>query len=400
MIKEDNILIKNVRIVDTDNDYIGNVYINNGIIDFTKNEELAYKEIDGKGKVLLPAFIDLHAHFRDPGYTYKEDIESGSKAAVRGGYTTSVLMANTNPICSTMDTVNYVKDKAKKVDLIDVEQVVSITDDLKGEKLDHIKNLDDSIKFISDDGKGVMDDEIMKEALKISSEKNLVIMSHAEDPKYSKTDMRKAENYMTKRDIDLLGQIGGNLHMCHVSTKEAIEMIIEAKKRRLNVTCEITPHHLFTDEKISYRVNPPIRNQEDVTSIINAIKDGYVDTVSTDHAPHTKEDKINGSPGISGIETSFQLCLTQLVKENHISLNKLSELMSKRPAEIMNIKKGLIKPGYNGDVVLVDIDKESKIDVNNFISKGKNSPFDGLKVFGEILITIKEGKIVYNKADE
>ncbi len=401
MVEDNNILIKNVRIIDAYTDKISNVYIENGLI--VSQEDSKSKKcqvIDGTGKVLMPAFIDLHAHFREPGFTNKETIETGSRAAVKGGYTTVVLMANTNPVCSTMDVVNFVKQRAKEVGLIDVEQVVSITSELNGESIDHLKDIDSTVKFFSDDGKGVMNSKIMKDVLTLSKENNFVVISHAEDHSFSKTDMRLAENYMTNRDLYACETTGGNLHMAHVSTKEALKMIIEAKKKGVNVTCEVTPHHIFADNKLTYRVNPPFRTQEDIDFIIKSIKNGYVDIIATDHAPHTEEDKKNGSPGISGIETSFQLCLTKLVKEEKLSLNKLSELMSKRPAEIIQIEKGLIKEGYHGDVILLDINKKTKINVNQFKSKGKNSPFNDSEVFGEILMTIKSGKIVYNKADD
>jgi len=173
-------------------------------------------------------------------------------------------------------------------------------------------------------------------------------------------------------------------------------MIIEAKKKGVNVTCEVTPHHIFLTDEIKYRVNPPLRKDEDLSCIIKAIKDGYVDAIATDHAPHSVEDKQKGAPGISGIETSFQVCFTKLVKENNIDLQTLSKLMSYSPCKMMRLNKGLIKVGYEADLVLIDIDKKVKIDVNKFASKSKNSPIDGYEVYGEILMTLKSGKIIYN----
>jgi dihydroorotase len=426
-----DIKIKNVKIIDKNIEKTGSVlirdskiasiYVDNseneisifnidsdtGIIYFDKvivwaGHDDAGTVIDGKDMVLMPAFADLHSHFRDPGFTYKEDLTTGSKAAVRGGYTSVVLMANTNPVCSNIEVYNDVKTRAKEIGLVDVEPVISISENLKGENSNHLSELIDKtsknncIKFLSDDGKGVMSSKMMEDALELSKKLNLVIMSHAEDHSFSSTDMRKAENYMTLRDIYACEQTGARLHMCHVSTKEAIEMIIAAKKKGVNVSCEVTPHHIFLTDEVNYRVNPPLRKTEDVDSIIDAIKSGYVDAIATDHAPHSKEDKENGAPGISGIELSFQLCLTKLVKENKIDLKTLSELMSYNPCKMMKFNKGLMKEGYEADLVLVDVNKKSKIDINKFESKSKNSPLNGYEVYGEVLMTFKAGKIVYS----
>ncbi len=402
--QHDKIKIKNVRIVDKDTDMEGSIIIMDGKIakvDFNNSydEYNVNTTIDGKGMVMMPAFADLHAHFRDPGYTYKEDLVSGSKAAVRGGYTSVVVMANTNPVCSSIEIYNDIKGRANEIGLVDLEPVISISENLKGESSNHLNELLENssvIKFLSDDGKGVMSSKMMEDALELSKKLGLVIMSHAEDHSFSSTDMRKAENYMTLRDLYACEQTGGRLHLCHVSTKEAIEMIIAAKKKGVNVSCEVTPHHIFLTDDISYRVNPPLRRKEDIDSIISAIKAGYIDAIATDHAPHSEEDKKNGAPGISGIELAFQLCLTRLVKENDVDIKKLSELMSYNPCKIMGLNKGLISEGFEADLVLVDIEKKIKIDINKFESKSKNSPLDRYEVYGEVLMTLKSGKIVYS----
>jgi len=397
-----NLLIKNVRIVDAQTDFFGQLIVKDGLFYEIRQNDAQhagdYTVIDGAGHVLMPAFTDLHAHFREPGFTYKEDIESGSRAAVRGGYTTVVLMANTNPVCSSMDIVNQVVHRAKEIGLVDVFQVVSITDGMKGESISHLKRIGDTVKFVSDDGKGVMDDRLMEETLVMSKDKGFVVISHAEDGRYSASDMRLAENSMTRRDIEACVKTGGRLHLAHVSAKEAMEMIIEAKDRGARISCEVTPHHIYATDEIVYRVNPPLRKPDDTTSLINAIVNGYVDAIATDHAPHTEADKAGGAPGISGIETAFQLCLTKLVKEScAISLNKLSELMSYNPSRIAGVNKGLIKQGYEADFVIVDENISAKINVAEFESKGKNSPFDGACVFGLILMTVKKGNVVYKK---
>jgi len=394
------ILIKKARIVDAFNDFSADIYIKDGIISeigCNINKDCRY--IDASGKVVLPSLIEMHCHFRDPGYTYKEDILTGSMAAVKGGYTAVNLMANTKPVCSSMDSVDYVLNKAREINLIDINQVVSITENSDGKSIKHLDKIDSKVKFISDDGKGVCDDKIMYEAMIKAKEKNLTIISHAETQELSEIDTRLAENIMTLRDIALCEITNCKLHMAHVSTKEAIKYIIEAKKRGVNVTCEVTPHHIALNDKTEYRVNPPLRSEEDVNVIIEAIKDGWVDVIATDHAPHTKEDKLNGSPGISGIETAFSVCYTKLVKQNSISLNELSKLMSLNPARMMGLNKGRIQIGYDGDLILVDLNKKYKIETKNFKSKGKNTPFNGKEVYGEIITTIRKGRVIYENGE-
>ena len=394
-----NLLIKNVNLIDESNNFFGDIYIEKGVIKELGTElNKECETLDGKGLVLMPAFIDTHAHFRDPGFEYKEDIESGSKAAVRGGYTTVTLMPNTKPVCSSKEILDYVVNKGKEVDLVDLYQTVSITKNLSGEEINHLREFEGNpnVKAITDDGKGVSDSKIMMEAMKIAKENNWIVMSHAESPEFSKVDMRLAENMMTWRDITLAKFIDCRLHMSHVSTKEAMKYIIEGKNDGVKVTCEITPHHLALNNKISnYRVNPPIREEEDVNFLIKAIKMNYVDCIGTDHAPHSKEDKEKGAPGMIGIEQAFSICYTKLVKENHISLNKLSQLMSGNAAKLLNINKGKLQPGFLGDLVLIDLNKKRIFKEEDIVSRSKNTPFNGMEFYGDVVLTIKNGKIVY-----
>lgn len=398
------LLIKNARIIDVTQDFQGDIYIKDGIIKEI-GESLSKDSaevLNCNGKILMPAFIDTHAHFRDPGLTWKEDIETGSKAALKGGYTGVCLMANTKPICSSKETLEYVRNKSKELNLIDVHQCVSITKNFDGSTLSHLNELesDKEIKAISDDGVGVSNSNVMLEAMKIAKKNNWVVMSHAESPEFSKVDMRIAENMMTLRDVELAKLSGAKLHMCHVSTKEAIKYIIDGKMGGANITLEITPHHIgLTKEINDYRVNPPIREKEDVDSIIDAIKLGMVDTIGTDHAPHTAEEKKNGSPGMVGLETAFSICYTKLVKENDISLNKLSELMSYNPAKLLGMNKGKVSVGVDADFVIVDTENKIKVNSEKFESKGKNTPFDGMAFYGEVLTTIKGGEVKFNSVN-
>ena len=394
-----NLLIKNVNLIDESNNFFGDIYIEKGLIKELGTElNKECETLDGKGLVLMPAFIDTHAHFRDPGFEYKEDIESGSKAAVRGGYTTVTLMPNTKPVCSSKKVLDYVVNKGKEVGLVDLYQTVSITKNLSGEEINHLREFEGNpnVKAITDDGKGVSDSKIMMEAMKIAKENNWIVMSHAESPEFSKVDMRLAENMITWRDITLAKFVDCRLHMSHVSTKEAMKYIIEGKNDGVKVTCEITPHHLALNNKISnYRVNPPIREEEDVNFLIKAIKMNYVDCIGTDHAPHSKEDKEKGAPGMIGIEQAFSICYTKLVKENHISLNKLSQLMSGNAAKLLNINKGKLQPGFLGDLVLIDLNKKRIFKEEDIVSRSKNTPFNGMEFYGDVVVTIKNGKIVY-----
>ncbi|MCH1962742.1 dihydroorotase [Clostridium perfringens] len=394
-----NLLIKNVNLIDESNNFFGDIYIEKGLIKELGTElNKECETIDGKGLVLMPAFIDTHAHFRDPGFEYKEDIESGSKAAVRGGYTTVTLMPNTKPVCSSKEVLDYVVNKGKDVGLVDLYQTVSITRNLSGEEINHLREFEGNpnVKAITDDGKGVSDSKIMMEAMKIAKKTNWIVMSHAESPEFSKVDMRLAENMMTWRDITLAKFVDCRLHMSHVSTKEAMKYIIEGKIDGVKLTCEITPHHLALNNKISnYRVNPPIREEEDVNFLIKAIKMNYVDCIGTDHAPHSKEDKEKGAPGMIGIEQAFSICYTKLVKENNISLNKLSQLMSGNAAKLLNINKGKLQPGFIGDLVLIDLNKKRIFKEEDIVSRSKNTPFNGMEFYGDVVLTIKDGKIVY-----
>lgn len=393
------ILFKNMHIVDSKRDELVDILTFDGIImkinkNIEKNPE--YKVVDLENKMCLPAFVDLHVHFRTPGFEYKEDLNTGLKAAVAGGYTSLNLMANTKPICSKREIIQKILDESKKIDLADINQAASITKDFDGKTLTHWSEIKDLTRILSDDGIGVSSEDIMKKAMIKAKQEGFLIMLHEEDEKFSKLDMRIAENEMTKRDLELAKNIKGNIHICHVSTKEAVFMIESAKKINPNITCEVTPHH-FSLVDIDYKVNPPIRKKQDVDELINAIRKGTIDAISTDHAPHSKEDKEKGAFGMIGLETAFALSYTNLVLKNNISLSKLSELMSYNPAKILSLNKGLFKEGMQADFVVVDLKNIFEVKEENFKSKSKNSPFIGQKLYGKILETYKRSKLVYKE---
>lgn len=389
-------LIKNTEMVDHENIQKGDLLIENNIIqqigkNINENVDIT---IDGSNKTVLPSFIDLHAHFREPGFTYKEDIESGSKAALKGGYTVVYTMGNTNPVCDNNEVYEEIINKSNKLDLIDLYQVISVTKSLKGEKLTDFESFGENVKFLSDDGKGILSNHMMFQACKEAKKHNIGIMVHGEDEEISPYDYRTAEDIITIRDIYLSKITGCKIHFSHVSTKGSIEVIREGKNQGANITCEVTPHHIYFSD-LDYRVNPPIREEEDIKEIIKGIKDKTVDAISTDHAPHSKEDKEKGSPGMIGLETAFSAVYTALVDTKEISLQKLSELMSYNPGKILEIDHGEIKEGALANLVIVDLNEKYILNEEDIVSKSKNTPFLGKTLKGKVKTTIRNGKIMF-----
>ena len=324
--------------------------------------------LDAKGRTILPAFIDTHCHWRTPGFEYKEDIATGSAAAAAGGYTFVNLMPNTKPVCSTPEIAHAVEAEAKRIGLCDANQTVSITKDFDGKTIDHLLTLPEDIKFITEDGNGVMNNAVM------------------------------AENIETVRNCHLAEYYGTRLHMCHVSTKESIDAIRMSRLKGARVSCEVTPHHLwFDDSRLQYKVNPPIRKADDVTALIEAIRDGTVTCIGTDHAPHTAEEKEKGAAGMVGLETAFGVCYTKLCREQRLPLELLSFLMSAGPAAVLGLAdhKGMLAPGYDADVVLVDLDHMYEVSAEDLHSKSKNCPYDGTLLYGKVVTTIKGGKVTF-----
>ncbi|MEE0755919.1 dihydroorotase [Allofournierella sp.] len=353
--------------------------------------------LDCAGRTVLPAFVDLHCHWRTPGFEYKEDIATGSAAAAAGGYTFVNLMPNTKPVCSSADIAHSVMAEAERIGLCAANQTVSITQNFDGHTLDHLKTLPEDLKFITEDGKGVQSGNVMAKAFAIAAQRGLTIMSHAEDMDISPWDYRLAENIETVRNLHLSEYYGTRLHMCHVSTKEAVEAIGAAKWKGVPATCEVTPHHLWFADT-DYRVNPPIRKAEDVDALIEAIRLGVVDAIATDHAPHTDEEKAAGAAGMVGLETAFGVCYTKLCKEKGLPLARLAELLSTAPAEILGLAgHGRVLPGYAADLTLVELDTPYTVDKNALHSKSHNCPYDGAQLFGRVDLTIKGGKVTWKR---
>ncbi|KGF03073.1 dihydroorotase [Anaerococcus lactolyticus] len=373
------------------------LYVEDGIIveEFSRNE--ADEIIDCNNLALMPSFTDMHVHFRDPGFTYKEDLETGSHAALKGGFTNVLLMGNTKPTVSSPEIYEDIMKRGKDIDLIGIDQVYTITKNFDGKTLDHLDTLPESVKFISDDGHGVDDDAIMYLAMVKAKKLGVNMTLHEEVAKVSAIDYEVAEDAMTLRDCYYAYKLDMPVHFSHVSTKGAMTAIKYFKDLGAKITCEVTPHHLYFSEKTrdEMKVNPPIRREEDRQFLLKMIKEGYVDAISTDHAPHSAEEKKNGAPGFIGIETAFSTCYEVLVKSGIISLNQLVKIMSTRPSELLNIKKGKLEPGYMADFTLVDLDKSYEYKEEDILSKSKNSLMIGKTLYGSIERVYRGGELKY-----
>ena len=377
-------IITNVEIVDVHGIRSGKVLIQDGIIrdvDY-KGDCFSEEVIDGSGYTLMPSFIDLHCHLREPGYEYKEDMKSGMTAALRGGYTHVTAMANTKPVMDNIELAQVNYQKSKLLNLCDLTQVCALTKKF-GEEFVDFKRLMKVTSVFSNDGINVDSRETMKKALSHSKEQSFFILSHCEP-----------EVDIVKRDLEILKETPGNLHICHVSEEKTVALIKSAKEQGVEVTCEVTPHHIF-ESNVEYRVNPSFGKEKDRKALIHAIKDGTIDICATDHAPHSKEDKEKGSPGISNIEVAFSM-YWKIFHDNDIPIEKLSEMMSEKPAKMLGLNCGEIAAGKEANLILVDTQKEYPMDINQFLSKSNNNPFHGKIVKGEVLMTIKRGEIKYD----
>ena len=373
------------------------IYVEDGIISEAFEIDKDVEVIDCENLTLLPAFTDLHVHFRDPGFTYKEDLESGSKAALKGGFTSVLLMGNTKPTVSSPEVYNDIKKRSKDLDLIDIDQVYTITENFDGKTLDHLETMPDSVKFISDDGHGVNDDMTMYRAMIAAMDKGVTMTLHEEVAQVSAIDYEIAEDAMTLRDCYYAYKLNCPVHFSHVSTKGAITAIKYFKDLGAPITCEVTPHHLYFADKSrdEMRVNPPIRSEIDRLSLIEMIKNGTVDCISTDHAPHSAKEKENGAPGFLGLETSFSTCYEVLVKSGQISLNHLIKLMSTNPASLLGLNKGKLDIGYEADFTLVDLDETYTYTEDEILSKSKNSLLIGKELSGRVKRVYKKGVLKY-----
>ena len=424
------LLIRNGRVVDPSSgtDKRLDVLIEKGKITQIKPKISASgaKLIDASGLIVAPGFIDMHVHLREPGQEDKETIATGALAAARGGFTSIACMPNTDPVNDNRGVTEYILSEAKKNAAVNVFPIASITKGEKGEELTDMADLIDAgaIAF-SDDGMPVQSSQVMRRVLEYSKILNTVIIDHCED-KYLSADGVMHEGYysylfglrgipssseetMVSRDIILANRADAAIHIAHLSVKGAVELVKEAKRKKVKVTAEVTPHHLFlTDSLIeSYdtqlKVNPPLRSKEDTLALKQAVKNGTIDVFATDHAPHTVDEKdveFDKAPfGIIGLETAVPLLLDKLVNKNIISLLRFVEMISTNPALILKLEnKGRISVGADADLTILNLEKEIVVDVDSFKSKSRNNPFQGWELKGGPEMTIVGGKIVYSSS--
>lgn len=419
-----SILIKNIRAVDAGKDFVTDVFISGGIIAEVANDlgNEADTVIDGTGLVLMPSIFDMHVHFRDPGFTHKEDILTGCAAALAGGVTGVLAMPNTNPPCDNPETIRYVIEKAEGTG-VDVYPVGCITGGMKGNGLNDYEALKSAgCICISDDGRPVENAEMMRQALEMSNENGLLVASHCEDfsiidggimnkgeisEKLGVKGMdRASEDYVTAREIVLASSVDARIHICHVSTEGSTNIIRFAKSKGVKVTCETAPHYFMLTDKLlekrdaDYRMNPPLRTDTDVKAIIDGLKDGTIDCIITDHAPHAAAEKVDfekAPNGVVGLETSFAAALTALFHTGEISLNKVAELMCVNPRKILGLEIPAIEEGKTADLMIADINRKWIVDPEKLHSKSHNTVFKGMSLTGKPLVTISKGTIRYDE---
>ena len=436
------ILIKGGRIINpaTSMDEVADLYIEDGkVAKIEKSiKDKADKVIDAKGKYVMPGFIDMHVHFRDPGFEHKEDIYTGMQAAAHGGYTTVFCMPNTKPVADKADVIEYVHNKAASRKCIHVLQVGAVT---KGQKGEEVADIEGMVKAgcpaISEDGKSVMNTYVYREAMKIAAKLDIPVLAHCEDINLVHGGVMNAdamadelgmpgitnsvEDVIIARDILLARDTGAQLHLCHCSTKDSVAMVKQCKDSGQRVSGEVCPHHFTltsddikkyvpviengimipkdTDADTNYKMNPPLRTKEDVEALKQGLKDNIMDVISTDHAPHTEEEKntsMKKAPfGIVGLETAACLTHNELVLTGYLTPMQMAEKMSYNPAKLTKLNAGDIAPGKPADVVIFDPNESYTIDKFKFASKGRNTPFHGKKVTGKVKCTICDGRVVF-----
>ncbi len=423
------ILIQNGHVVDplTGKDGKSDVLIEGDRIKRVEEQiaEQADKVIDAAGCYVMPGFIDLHVHFRDPGLEYKETLETGGKAAVKGGVTTVCAMPNTKPVIDTKEKVLSVHERQEKESLTNVIQLGAVTKGQLGEELADIRGMAQAgCHAVSEDGKSVMNASLYRKGMKAAKECGIAVFAHCEDITMVEGGVMNAdenaermglkgitnsvEDVIVARDILLAKETGVRLHLCHCSTKDSVRMVKLAKEEGLPVTAEVCPHHFILssddipEDDGNYKMNPPLRSKADVEALRQGLGSGIMDVISTDHAPHAAEEKNKSMGqaafGIVGLETSAALTYTALVKPGILSVMDMAEKMSYNPAKILGLEeKGSVSEGKIADLVIFDPAREYNIDKDTFASKGRNTPFDGYKVSGEVAYTLVSGKVVYER---
>jgi dihydroorotase len=423
-----SLLIQGGRVVDPASNFDGaaDVLIRDGKVEnigqgLTAGDTPVF---DAKGAIVAPGFIDMHVHLREPGIEHAETIETGSKAAAAGGFTTICCMPNTLPVNDSAMVTSYILQRAREVAPVNVFPIGAITKGSKGEELAAIGSMHDAgIVAISDDGRPVMNARVMRRAMELARTLNIPVIDHCEDlnlsaggdmhegPESVRLGLRgipsASEDVMVARDLLLAELTGASYHVAHLSTKRSAAMVAFAKKRGIQVTSEVTPHHFaITDHELcsydsNYKMKPPLRRQEDVDAVIEGIKDGTIDAIATDHAPHPGDEKMQEFErcpfGITGLETAIGLTLSELVHPGHITVSRMVQLFTIGPADVLRMNRGRLLPGAPGDVTIFDLTAEWTFDVSHSLSKSRNSPFSGRKFRGGPVATIVAGGVVWKR---
>ena len=419
------ILLKNGRQINESNELVAvDLLVKDGIIiEMTECIENTEAQVyDLAGKLVSPGLIDVHVHLREPGYERKETIETGTKAAARGGYTTIAAMANTIPVPDSMESVTYIEGLLQQSAQVRVFPYAAITLGERGQEIVDVEALSEtSILGFSDDGRGIQEAGVMYQAMQRAKAVNKPIVAHCEDDsllfggylhdgEYAKANGHRgilsvSESAQIARDIMLAQATGVHYHICHISTKESVELVRFAKAQGINVTAEVSPHHLIlcdtdiVNDDPNFKMNPPLRADADRIACVQGLLDGTIYVIATDHAPHHEDEKawgIETAPfGIVGLETAFPLMYTTFVKTGKMTLKQLIDCMSTKPATIFNLPYGKLEVGAVADITIIDLDKEMEIDSTQFLSKGKNTPFNGYRVAGWPVMTLVDGKVVY-----
>jgi dihydroorotase len=428
-----SLLIKNGRLIDpaVQTDKVCDILIENGIIkEISSSIKPAgsFETIDARGLVVSPGFIDIHVHLREPGQEHKEDIETGSRAAVHGGFTSIVCMPNTSPVNDNIKVTGHIINRAKAVGPVNIFPVAAISKNLEGQELTEMAALVKAgVKGFSDDGRCVMNEALFKQALEKAKTLRVPIIEHAEDHTISQDGQvnegvvssqcglkgipAASEEVIIERDIGLQEEVGSFLHLTHISTLGAVQLICEAKKRGIHVTADVTPHHLLLDETLiikdgiydsNYKMKPPLRTEKDRQALIEGLKAGIIDCIATDHAPHSAEEKAGDfekAPfGVIGMETAFSVIYDRLARTGIIDMMRLIELFSTNPAKIFNLQgRGVVKPGFTADLTILNLEQPFKINAGDFRSKSVNCPFIGWEGQGVVEYTIVSGKVVYRR---
>ncbi len=416
-----SILFKNVRIVDAGTDTIGDVLVKDGVIAEVGNvSEAADRVIEGNGKlVVMPSLFDMHVHFRDPGFTHKEDVLTGCAAALAGGVSGVVCMPNTKPPIDSRETVDYIVNKAEPTG-VSVYPAGCVTKGMLGKELYDHSSI--GVRIISDDGRPVENAELLRQAMLGSNKNGILIASHCEDLNIINGGIvndgkvsaelglngmnRASEDSITAREIAVAMSADARIHICHVSTVGSLDFIREAKARGVKVTCETCPHYfMYTDEKIrsldaDYRMNPPLRTEADRAAVEKAVLDGTIDCIVTDHAPHAAEEKADfckAPNGVVGLETSLAAMLTHFYHTGKLSLSRISEMMSAEPRKLLGLPVTKVEKGAKADLILVDTEKEWVVEPEKLHSKSHNTVFKGEKFKGQNLMTITDGIIRFER---